>query len=127
MNPYHTARVHRYTIIGTAIERVEVYEPYDGHSTIMHFDGRRFGQIGTRPIPARIEAMVGGSADRIAACAEWHRQQDVEAAAIIEATSVPCKDCDAPADMACGMFPGHPWTHALRRVDAMVAARAGAA
>jgi hypothetical protein len=57
------------------------------HSTIRHDpNGACWGQLGTRQIPAEVEAMKGGSDERAEACRAWRKaQHELADAAIVEA------------------------------------------
>lgn len=64
----------------------EAYEPsavMGKHHVITTFDGAWYGQIGSRFIPAEIEALRGGSPERLAACDAYRAAQRAEAYALI--------------------------------------------
>jgi hypothetical protein len=88
-----TTRVHATHIIGTDIVDYTAWttgDPMDAHgyrhySEWQSFDGRFYGRIGSRRIPATIEAMVGGSPERVEAAHAHSAAQYEEAYAMIVA------------------------------------------
>lgn len=79
--------VHKYAILGTTVVCYEAYEPYahgfdaDGHyyrshSTITSRDdvaeGGWLGDVTTRDLPPEIEALPGGSDERVRAVRAWY-------------------------------------------------------
>ena len=60
------------------------------HSTITHLEDGWYGRIGTRWLPAELEALPGGSDERIAKVHAWQADQYTEAyIAIREQVEVP--------------------------------------
>lgn len=77
--------VHCYRIIGTDCLVVEAFEPLAGHGTqATTADGRRVGRIGTRQLPAALEALAAGSSARLTAIFDWRMAQFGEAHNAIE-------------------------------------------
>lgn len=74
-----TFRIQRSQIIGTTTWVFDVYEPYAGHSTFSHFDGVRWGRVGTRPLTPELDAIPPMSDARIAAVQAFHTAQYDEA------------------------------------------------
>jgi hypothetical protein len=71
--------VERYNIIGTPFWKYRAWEPLAGHSTITSGpEGRRLGEVRTRPLPAEIEGLPYGDR-RIDAVEDWHLEQYREA------------------------------------------------
>ena len=75
-----------YRIIGTPHVVFDCYEPargYESHSSFRTVDGRNMGRVGTRRLPAEIDALPGpytyGATDRgaarLAAVNRWHEGQ----------------------------------------------------
>lgn len=60
------------------------WEPYAGHSTLMHIDGVRVGRVGCRPLPTELDALPAGSDERYARVKAWYAAQYAEAYAAIE-------------------------------------------
>lgn len=85
--------VHAVRIIGTDFVEYSAYslgDVTDAHgyrdfSTIQSFNGRYYGRIGTRRISAEIEAMAGGSPERVAAAHAHSAAEYAQAYAAIEA------------------------------------------
>lgn len=79
--------VQRYKIIGTELEVFEAWERETGktgtsffsHSTITTIDGQWYGRVGTRCLPADVEALAPGSDERIARVRDWHQRQAQQA------------------------------------------------
>lgn len=61
---------------------------FGDHSTVTTFDGNWYGKIGTERISPEIEALKGGSPERIAAC-DRHRAYHCERARIAIAEAFP--------------------------------------
>ncbi len=59
------------------------YEDYDGHSTYMHEQGIRMGRIGTRRLPAHLDALEARSDERLERVGNWHDSQYREAYVLI--------------------------------------------
>ena len=74
-----TFRILRSQIIGTRTWVFDVYEPYAGHSSFSHFDGERWGRVGTRPLTPELEALRPMTDERIKAVQDFHRAQYFEA------------------------------------------------
>jgi len=53
--------------------------PMGGHSTITTFDGVWYGQIGTRRLPADLDALPAYSDERSQAVRAWMAEEDAEA------------------------------------------------
>jgi len=82
---------HRFDIIGTPIVAYEVYEPYQGHSTMTTYEGQWLGSFTTRPLPPEIEALPGYKhgcwpVERITAVKAYHAALEQESEAIIRVT-----------------------------------------
>lgn len=56
-----------------------------GHSTITTIDGVWFGRIGTRRLPAHLEALPAMTEERLEAVREWQRGEYAEAYDLIYA------------------------------------------
>lgn len=81
--------VSRYSLVSTSYVDYEVWEPSQpmhAHSTITTIDGRWYGSLPTRPLPAAIEALCPGSQERQRAVRDFHDEIDAQAAALIRAT-----------------------------------------
>jgi hypothetical protein len=74
------------SVIYTAYEPSVLFarEPGEGHSSTMTLDGRAMGKIGTRRLPADLDALPAYSAERSRAVGEFHRRQYEEAYSLIE-------------------------------------------
>ena len=85
------------SIIGTDWISCDAWEPepfYDpamrGHSTITHLEPPEvlrpawYGRIGTRPLPAELEALKPFSDERLKAVGQWHEEQYAEGCALIK-------------------------------------------
>lgn len=62
-------------IIGTRVTVYTAWELDDGHSTITHIDGVRYGRVGTARIPAAIDKLKPGSEERSVAVRGWYDAQ----------------------------------------------------
>lgn len=81
--------VQKYSIIGTTLVDYTVWEPsrmMGAHSTITTFDGKWYGSITTRPLPAEIEALPVGSEERSISCNAFFCDNEEEAKAIVRST-----------------------------------------
>lgn len=79
-----TATIITTQIIGTEQRVVTAWEPCDGHTTQRAGDdGERIGEITARPLPAHIEAMAGGSPERMSAAMDFHAANVKDAYAAI--------------------------------------------
>lgn len=78
--------VMRNRIIGTDTVVWSAWEPYDGHSALTWIDGEKVGRIGTRRLPADLDALPAYSDERIRAVRAWHEAQYQDAYAAIIAT-----------------------------------------
>ena len=83
-------KVIRSEIIGTRMVVLSAWEPSvrlgsitHGHATITTLDGACYGRIGTRRLPAELEALPAMSAVRSAAVGAWQQAQYGEAVAAI--------------------------------------------
>lgn len=78
--------VRRYGIVSTPTVVYEAWEVANGHATTTHTDDRGWlGKVTSRPLPAQIAALPGGSQERIAAVANYLRDLRVLAVRAIEA------------------------------------------
>lgn len=77
--------VHKTRIIGTKLTVFSVWEPYAGHTTTMTIDGQRCGRVGSRLLPAELNALRAMSEERYVAVKAWHAAQYGEAYAAIVA------------------------------------------
>lgn len=75
--------VRAFSILGTDRVVCDVFEPWAGHGTQATVDGVRMGRVGTRALPASIDALPARSAERLAAFDAWHAAQCAEAVAAI--------------------------------------------
>lgn len=75
--------VRAFSIIGTDRVVCDVFEPWAGHGTFATIDGARVGRVGTRPLPATIDALPVRSDARLAAFDAWHAAECAEALAAI--------------------------------------------
>lgn len=74
--------VKRYQIIGTDTHVHGVWERMGGmgsHSTITTVNGEWYGRIGTRRLPAWMDALPAMSAERSRIVGEWHDAQYAQA------------------------------------------------
>lgn len=84
-----TYYVSRYTICTTTTviyEAAEDAQPFDSHSyypSLGRLDGRWYGTVTSRRLPDELEAMKGGSPERIAAVREFQNARQEEAYAAI--------------------------------------------
>jgi len=85
------------TLIGTSHTTLQAWEATEvtGHSVLRSRparpDGRYWGLITSRPAPAEVTDLPGGSPERIAACqALWAEQQLIALAAILRAYPEVC-------------------------------------
>jgi hypothetical protein len=72
-------RLHTYKVIGTQLTIYEAYEDYDNHSSIMTFDGKWMGRVGTRRLTEELEALPAYSDERIQAVTAWQEAEYEEA------------------------------------------------
>jgi hypothetical protein len=75
-------QIHR--IDGYGFTTYDVYEPYSGHSTITFEEGVKLGRIGTRSLPADLDALKPWSHEREDAVRAWHAAQYEEAYGLID-------------------------------------------
>jgi hypothetical protein len=100
--------VERYNIIGTRRWVYDAWEPSErngempfSHSTIRTVDGRWMGRIGTRRLPAELEALPAYSSERARAVGAFHEAQYEEAyAAIIAAFPAAEHGCRSMGEIA---------------------------
>jgi hypothetical protein len=71
--------VQRYKILGTDIHVHAVWERYSNHSTMTTINGEWYGRIGTRRLPAFMEALPAMSDERSRIVGEWHDAQYAQA------------------------------------------------
>jgi hypothetical protein len=86
-----TQWVHKVSIIGTDFVDYSVWEPTPkrlphAHHTITHHGDLFLGDITTREIPGWMEALKGGSPERIRAVTGWYDANKAEARVLILAT-----------------------------------------
>jgi hypothetical protein len=84
--PVVVAVVQCFQIIGTEIYVIQALEPRTNHTTIEDVDGHWFGHVGTRALPAELDALPALSEERSKKVGGWHQAQYAEALAMIEAT-----------------------------------------
>lgn len=80
--------VHAYSICTTEVVVIEALESGDWGShttTCTDPDGARLGRIGSRVLPASLDALPAYSRERIIAVREWREAQHDEAQAVIDA------------------------------------------
>ena len=70
-------------ILGTTITVYAAYEPYAGHSTFTHLNGVRVGRVGSRQLPAELDALKSMSTERSTRVRAWQAAQYEEAYAAI--------------------------------------------
>lgn len=83
--------VNRYSIAGTSLIEIEVWEPsqpssagrFYGHSTITHIEERLYGRVGSSDLPADLDALPYGKEriERVKAWQEAEYQRAYEAIA----------------------------------------------
>jgi hypothetical protein len=71
----NTFRIQRSQIIGTRTWVFDVYEAYAGHSTFTYFDGKPWGQVGTRQLTSYLDSLEPFSDFRMGAVQAFHRMQ----------------------------------------------------
>lgn len=72
--------VEKTRIIGTKCDVYSAWEVDHGdHSTIQHIDGVRYGRVGTRRLPAELEALPARTQERSDAVRAFHAKQYQEA------------------------------------------------
>lgn len=84
-----TQIVRKSRIIGTRIDVYVVWEPSaltGQHSSLTTIDGKWYGRVGTRPLPAALDALPAMSDERYNAVKRFHEEQYQEAYALIIAT-----------------------------------------
>lgn len=95
-------------IIGTKLVVFSAWEPsamMGKHRTITTFDGDSewYGQIGSRPLPADIEVLKGGSPERSEALRQFRQAQQIEAFGAIRA-AFPEAEFTSENDYGRGLF-----------------------
>lgn len=75
--------VVRYGITGTDLTVYTVWEPYAQHGTSYRLDEANVGRVGTRRLPADLEALTAYSSERSKAVGAWYAAQYDEAYAAI--------------------------------------------
>jgi hypothetical protein len=99
-------RVQKTKIIGTdctvfsawAPDTDRLAAPYGAFSTFTHFDGERWGRIGTERLPAELDALPRGE-DRIAAVRRFHEGRYAAAYQAIEEVFPFLRNAKARASM----------------------------
>ena len=78
--------VRRYRIIGTrsiVYDAWEPAQPADGHSMLTGHGGQWWGQIGSGPLPAEVDALPAWSDARSRAFRAWQRREHARAYTLI--------------------------------------------
>lgn len=70
-------------IVGTDFVVFGAWEPFDGHWSSRPIADRSMGRIGTRRLPAELDALEAGSDDRAERIRRWYEDQYAEAYGII--------------------------------------------
>ncbi len=90
-----TIRIERTMIWGSRQVVYSVWEPYSGHQEQKTIDGKTWGRIGSRQLPAHIDRLEGGAL-RMEAISDWYYDQWYEAyAVILDTYSEAGKNCTA--------------------------------
>lgn len=66
--------IRAYSIIGAPRVVVSVWEPFDGHGSMVRVEGETWGRVGTARLPKDLEAMPTGE-DRYNAVSDWYRSE----------------------------------------------------